>query len=151
MQADFDNPADSTTLAATSGGQSVAVSTLLRKLTAIVAAEGDTKLVAELLHCSEAEILEQWLVNSSQAVPLIKAQMLLNVVKLMGELRLKLLDSMDRMSPMESIKLFQLLLESVNLIGTPVLLTQNNLNLNGMDEGDVLARLAQRMGVQADA
>jgi hypothetical protein len=132
------------TTAIVESGEGVALPEVLHVVAAVIAAEGDIKLVAELTSKSEVEVRMIWLQNAKYAAEFARAFGLLTTVHLLGELKAAVTQDIERVSS-QQVKLLELLLGSLgNLSPQPVLQQNNQYNF---DNQDSLLRLAKRMGV----
>ncbi len=114
---------------------------VLHKLAAIIAAEGDLKLVAEQLRESEQELRMLWLEESSKAATYARSFALLCCLRVLGELSTAMTLDIDNVKPPQ-IKLLQLLLESMGALAPQPVLQQNN--QYNFDVNDALNRLSRR-------
>lgn len=140
--------ADSSTTAVAESGEGMALSQVLPVLAAIVAAEGDIKLVAEMTGLKEVEIRMLWLQHAKHAADFARSYGLLTTVHILGELKGELIQNIERATSTQ-VKLLELLLGSLGNLAPQPVLQQNN-QYNFPDNVEALQRLARRMNVSPD-
>ena len=115
---------------------------------AIVAAEGDIKLAAERLEVAPVALRQSALdhIVGAGVADRVRALMLLNLLEILGELRLNILAQMPEFSPMESLKALELVTVSLTALSAPPPAPPAP-SLTVVGGNDIIDRLASKLMV----